>query len=45
MYTDGDEEDYDDAELQYAIDLHFAVKAGLTIEPHVNEDEGKLQQL
>jgi hypothetical protein len=40
VYTDDDEEDYDDGELQYAIDLHFAVKAGMTIAPHVNVDKG-----
>jgi hypothetical protein len=45
VYTDGDEEDYDDAELQYAIDLHCAVTSGRTIEQHVNEDEGTQQHL
>jgi hypothetical protein len=30
VYTDCDEEDYDEAEFRSAIDLHFAVKAGLS---------------
>jgi hypothetical protein len=45
VYTDGDKEDYDDGELQYAIDLHFAFKARLTIEPLVNEEKGTLRHL
>jgi hypothetical protein len=38
LHTDGDEEDCDDGELQYAIDLHFAVKAGLTLEVQANAE-------
>ncbi len=45
VYTDGDEEDYDDGELQYAIDLHFAVKAGVTVVPQDNADKGMLRHL
>ncbi len=33
VYTDGDEEDYDDGELQYAIDLHVAVTTGVHLAP------------
>jgi hypothetical protein len=29
LYDDGDEEDYDDQELQYAIELHEALKNGI----------------
>ena len=43
IYSDGDEEDYDDGELQYAIDLHFAVKTGLTLPVQINADNGMLQ--
>ncbi len=33
VYTDGDEEDYDDAELQTAINLYVAVKTGVYLKP------------
>jgi hypothetical protein len=42
IYTDGDEEDYDDGKLQYAIDLHFAVKTGLALPVPINEDNDML---
>jgi hypothetical protein len=45
VYADGDEEDYDDGELQYAIDLHFAVKVGTRIEGNVNADIGIFNHL
>ena len=44
LYSDGDEEDYDDGELQYAIDLHFAFKSGLPLSVQFNEDNGILLQ-
>ena len=33
VYTDGNEEDYDDGKLQCAIDLHVAVKTGVYSKP------------
>jgi hypothetical protein len=45
VYTDGDAEDYDNAELQYAIDLHGALKAGVSIQREVIEDKGKNREL
>ena len=40
VYTDGDEEDYNQAELRSAIDLHFDVQAGRTKENQSHDDEG-----
>jgi hypothetical protein len=40
VYSDGDEEDYDDAELQFAIDLLFAFKAGVALAVESHEDDG-----
>ncbi len=31
LYGDGDEEDYEEGELQYALELHAAVQAGATL--------------
>ncbi len=42
VYSDGDEEDYDDAELQYAIDLFVAFKSGLTLPVQSHENDGML---
>jgi hypothetical protein len=28
LYDDGDDEDYDEAELQYALEFHVAIKTG-----------------
>ena len=42
VYSDGDEEDYDDAELQYAIDLFVAFKSGVTLPLQSRENEGML---
>jgi hypothetical protein len=42
VYCDGDEEDYDDAELQYTIDLFVAFNSGLTLPVPSYENEGML---
>ena len=45
VYDDADEEDYDNAELQYAIDLFVAFKAGGSIQPQWNDDKGSYKFL
>jgi hypothetical protein len=40
IITDGDKEDYDDAELQYALDLNAALTSGATMPAQDNDDKG-----
>ncbi len=40
VYTDGDEEDYEDAELQCALDRNEALKSGAKLVAQDTEDKG-----
>jgi hypothetical protein len=41
LYDDGDEEDFDDQELQYALELHDAFKNGLPVITQTIVEQGR----